>query len=399
MSTAVMPRAFAAWRAFWSLDDESLRDAGSSGELLVARIRLLLAGILLLIPLPTLLRAPEVDENYVGLAMLSITFVLGVVVHEVARRGAGRPLLGFLTSALDVSLVSFTLAAFLVRGEPHTAVNSKVVFEVYFLALGGTCLRYDRRVCVVAGVLAMVQYAAIVAVATTRWELNSEAYAPFPYGMFSWSAQVSRLLLLGAATVLYTAVVMRTEHLRRLSTRDRLTGLFNRGHFDEELDGALQRAVRRQSPVSVALVDLDHFKQYNDRYGHLAGDAALRALARTLSAAVRPGDVVARYGGEEFGVLMPDTTAEGATAAMERLRRELAATPIDLPRHAGVARVTASVGIATWPRDVGDTAELVHRADDRLFVAKRLGRNCVIGPNDSGSAPDDGSSIRRTAGG
>ena len=133
----------------------------------------------------------------------------------------------------DVTIVSATLAAYLILGEPHIAVNSRVVYPAYFLALGATCLRYDTRVCLLATGLAMAQYAAIVAVAATGWELNDAArWAPFPYGTVSGADQASRVILLGAAGVLATAVVWRIARLRHLSVVDRLTGLPNRGYLD-----------------------------------------------------------------------------------------------------------------------------------------------------------------------
>jgi diguanylate cyclase (GGDEF)-like protein len=387
------------WRRLLA-DDPALVDAGSDAERVVALVRLAITGALFAIPLATVLARPTAMESYVGLYVSGVATLLAAAMYVLAQ-GSGTELRGLsvASGAFDVTMVSAALATYLVLDQPHTAVNSKVVFEVYFLAIGATCLRYDWRACVTSGAVAVLEYGAIVAYASTHWSLNAPEFAPYSYGMFSWTAQISRLILLAAATLLSTTIVLRARALRQASTRDRLTGLLNRGHFDEAAADAMQRAVRRQAPVSVALVDLDHFKQFNDVHGHVAGDAALRALARTLRAAVRPGDVLARYGGEEFVVLMPDTTAAGATAAMERLRRELAATAVELPRHGGATRVTASVGVASWPRDVDDTAELLHRADDRLFAAKRLGRNRVVGPDGADGAPDDGSSLRRAAGG
>ena len=376
------------WSRSWRLDDEALRDAGLGGELLVARVRMGLCALLLLIPLRNLVEDPSPGENYVGLGMLLIANAVSVAMYVASRRGVARRSLGFLSAGVDVCLVSITLVIFLVLGTPHTATNSKVVFEIYFLAIAGTCLRHDRRVCLVAGALAMVQYAAIVAYADWGWDLNAPTFAPFTYGMFSWSAQISRLILLAAATVLSTAIVVRGERLRHLSTRDRLTGLYNRGYFDERLEEELQRAARGRVPVSVALLDLDHFKQFNDAHGHMAGDAALRAFAGALRGTLRRGDVAARFGGEEFVVLMPGTALEHALATMERVRHEVAAMTVKIPHAATSARITTSVGISGTEGQHRTAEELIRGADARLFEAKRLGRDRVVGPAQTRSTGD-----------
>ena len=213
------------WRRIWRAPDPQVVDAGTSGELLVARIRVTLICLLLAIPVLNVLGDPRSSESYVGLWNALAALIVSVVVLGVLRRGVYRSWLGFATSVLDVSLVSGTLLVFLLLGQPHTAVNSKVVFEAYFLAIFATSLRYDPRICVVVGLTALAEYAAIVGVADARWDLNAPAFAPFPYGMFSWNAQIGRFILLLAASVLSTAVVLRARRLRRLSTSDRLKGL------------------------------------------------------------------------------------------------------------------------------------------------------------------------------
>jgi two-component system, cell cycle response regulator len=172
--------------------DDLLIVASERGELLVAKIRLLLASILLLIPLSSLPFGLVRSESLVGFAITTTGVVLALCVYLMVRWARHWPWLGLATSALDVTLVSVALATFLVLDQPHTAVNSKVVFEAYFLAIGATCLRYDRRACVVAGLVAVAEYLAIVWTADTFWALNeTELYAPFIYGAFNWSAQIS----------------------------------------------------------------------------------------------------------------------------------------------------------------------------------------------------------------
>src|SRR5690606_8399493 len=131
--------------------------------------------------------------------------------------------------------------------------------------------------------LAMVQYGAIVVVAAAGWELNDAArWAPFRYGMVSWADQLSRLILLGAAGVLSTSVVWRIARLRHLSVMDRLTGLPNRGYLDARFGAEVARARRHGRPLALAMVDVDHFKRFNDNFGHAAGDAGLKVVAATI---------------------------------------------------------------------------------------------------------------------
>lgn len=357
----------------------ALADAGAAGERLVARLRLFLTVALFAIALRGIVFDPGVEENYVGIVIAGTAVAVATALYALARRGHYRRWVAFATSALDVSLVSAGLAAFLVIGEPHTAVNSKVIFEAYFLAIAAGCLRYDRRVCLAAGALAVAQYGAIVGVAATRFDLNAPAYAPYVYGIFSWSAQVSRLALLATMTLLSAAIVARAERLRLLSAVDRLTGLFNRGYFDERFAEALSRARRARRPLSLALLDLDEFKRFNDDFGHEAGDVALRAAAEAVVGALRPGDLVARYGGEELVVLFPDTSPAAAAALCEQVRAAIAAVEVPVPRRATVGRLTTSAGVASWPADGDAGDELLYRADVRLFAAKHGGRNRVVG--------------------
>jgi diguanylate cyclase (GGDEF)-like protein len=161
--------------------------------------------------------------------------------------------------------------------------------------------------------------------------------------------------------------------LERLSSLDGLTGVANRRRFDEALDVEWRRAARSGAPLSLAMLDLDFFKDFNDTNGHLAGDDHLRQVAKALFGALgRAGDLVARYGGEEFVVLLPGMGAAEAAAVAERLRASVEA--LALPHNASaVARVvTLSVGVATRP------AALVAAADEALYRAKREGRNRVV---------------------
>ena len=358
--------------------DDLLIAASERGELLVAKIRLLLTSTLLLIPLSNLLFDLRPGESLVGLTLTCTAVAFALLLYVLVRPGRTWSWLGLVTSCLDVTLVSATLAVFLVLGEPHTAVNSKVVFEGYFIAIGATCLRYDRRTCVVAGAVAVVQYFAIVFVADTLWELNDvKRFAPFIYGAFNWGAQVSRLILLLTASVLSFAVVTRSQELVRLSTRDPLTGLFNRAYFHERVSSEVSRAYRNKQPLAIAMVDVDHFKSFNDTHGHAAGDLVLQAIAASLRRSFRKTDIVSRYGGEEFLIAMPDTDTEAAGRKLESVRQSIEATPIQAGGGKTV-NVTISGGLAGFSQDGTTEEELLAVADARLFQAKGAGRNRIV---------------------
>jgi len=174
-------------------------------------------------------------------------------------------------------------------------------------------------------------------------------------------------------------LVRRAQRLLRLGASDRLTGLFNRGHFDRTLEVEMARHARYGHPLALAILDVDHFKRVNDELGHPVGDRVLRALADRLAAGVRRTDLVARYGGEEFVVLFPETTREQALLRIEALREEVAAVPLGLGDGRALA-IGFSAGIAAVPDDPGlGTADaLLERADTRLLAAKRAGRGCSV---------------------
>lgn len=378
---ALLESASPLWQRLREPPDPVLLEAGAHGELLVARVRLLLMSLLLLIPLATITFSPSDWENFVGLSIAIVAFLLSVAAYWLAKRDINRQWLGFATSALDVLLISVALFTFAVFNRPHTAVNSKVLYEGYLIAVAATSLRYDARICLLAGALAFLLYGGIVVFCATNWDLNSQIYQPFIYGVFDWGTQISRLILILMASVLSTAVVLRTRRLRKLSTRDPLTALSNRAHFDERFVVEVVRARRHKHALAVAMLDLDRFKQFNDQHGHAAGDRALVQVAEVLRQTFRRSDVLARYGGEEFIIMLPETDFAQATEKLETLRQVLARTPIVLADGRVQANITISAGVACFPHDGADESELLHAADARLFTAKRDGRNRIVGAN------------------
>jgi diguanylate cyclase (GGDEF)-like protein len=172
--------------------------------------------------------------------------------------------------------------------------------------------------------------------------------------------------------------------LSQLAVTDGLTGLFNHRYLHERLQQEVERARRSGAPVSMMMVDVDHFKTYNDRCGHPAGDAVLREVARLLSTDRRITDVVARYGGEEFALLFLDTDKAAAALIAERVRAKVANTVFPRGCEQPGGAITVSAGVASVPEDALTAKDLVAAADAALYRAKRCGRNVVVsaGPED-----------------
>jgi len=211
------------------------------------------------------------------------------------------------------------------------------------------------------------------------------------------------IVALFPASVLFMERRRLAEELRAtnarltvLATLDGLTGIANRRAFDERFALEWQRAASLRAPLTLAMIDLDNFKQYNDLYGHLAGDQTLRAVSQVLGAR-RPEDFAARFGGEEFAVLLPNTANRGAARVTERIRAAVLALAID---HLGNAwgRVTVSIGYATVIPGPNDTpARLIQSADAALYLAKQNGRNRIetMSPGDGSPTADQSTTSQK----
>ena len=171
------------------------------------------------------------------------------------------------------------------------------------------------------------------------------------------------------------AMDIDNARLRRLSVTDPLTEAYNREFLQQRLPPAVEQADRRGEPLAVAMIDIDHFKEVNDRFGHAVGDRVLAEVAGRLRAAIRAGDLLVRYGGEEFLVLLPGSDASKAAEIAERMRLKMESDPI---LHDGAAiEVRISVGVAEHRRNADTPDQLVRRADTALYAAKGRGRNRV----------------------
>jgi diguanylate cyclase (GGDEF)-like protein len=186
-----------------------------------------------------------------------------------------------------------------------------------------------------------------------------------------------RLVALAEQIALSLSNLRLQEDLRQQSVRDPLTGLYNRRYLTEALEREIHRAARRHGTTALIAFDIDHFKRFNDTFGHDAGDHVLREIARSAAERLRAGDVLCRHGGEEFIVLLPDAGAIDAARVAEALRAGCAELRVE--RHQRLlGQVTLSAGVAAAPEHALDAATLLRVADDALYAAKRAGRNRVV---------------------
>lgn len=184
-------------------------------------------------------------------------------------------------------------------------------------------------------------------------------------------------MLFGVFGLFYLERIARVfrSAAERMAITDGLTGAFNRRYLDTALAEELGRARRHGNALSIAMIDIDHFKRFNDTHGHQAGDALLQSLVRQVREHTRAKDYFARYSGEEFVVILPQTALNAGIRVAEKLRRVIAGQAAGV---AGGTPVTVSIGVATFPADGDDAAQLIRIADERLYQAKAAGRNQVV---------------------
>jgi diguanylate cyclase (GGDEF)-like protein len=198
---------------------------------------------------------------------------------------------------------------------------------------------------------------------------QSDAFQVFDQGVLQTLANQAGLALENAR---------RVRQVEELAIRDGLTGLFNHRHFQERLSEELTKADRYHKDLSLVLMDVDHFKKFNDQYGHPEGDRVLKAVADALTRSVRQKvDMVARYGGEEFVALLPETGLPQGRELAERIRQKVESLILRKADGSGVYRVTMSLGVATFPFDAREPGRLIHLADEALYRSKGAGRNRV----------------------
>ncbi|MDO8886892.1 GGDEF domain-containing protein [Candidatus Oleimmundimicrobium sp.] len=227
----------------------------------------------------------------------------------------------------------------------------------------------------------------LMSIGAISWWLYSSVNSPEFYQALSVKSTiveivvgVSIFLLVGSILgVLSKKQKKQQMALELLSVHDRLTGLFNYSYFLDRMEEEKKRADRYEKELSFIMMDIDHFKHYNDTYGHEQGNVVLKKIAKTIRENTRDIDIVSRYGGEEFVVLLPRASKEQAVVVAERIRKAVESLEFPGNREQPVVKKTISGGVATYPHDAKDASGLVVKADEALYEAKESGRNktCV----------------------
>lgn len=172
--------------------------------------------------------------------------------------------------------------------------------------------------------------------------------------------------------------ILLFEHTKELSITDELTGIYNRRYFNERFERELQRSKRYHHSLSVLMLDIDHFKMYNDLNGHIKGDELLKRVAVILETNLRKADIIARFGGEEFVILLPEISRNQARKVADKLRRKIESTPFENEESQPEGKITISLGLTVYPEDSERPQKLIQYADKALYLAKSRGRNCVV---------------------
>ena len=322
-----------------------------------------------------LLEALLPDAEGAGTALLLVATALSWVG---AARFVGRPPSWGLVALGPLAWSSARLAS----GGTDLVGPACLIGAVYILA-GGWVLGRDRREALPARPAAVALLVVHGGVFAVRGMVGVLGLGPAPGALQAVLLLEGTLHAVGLTFLLQRLTMERAERrqeaaLRALALQDGLTGIGNRRLFDERLAAEWRRAVRTGHAVSLLMIDVDHFKRFNDTHGHQRGDDCLRQVAQAVAgAAGRPADVVARYGGEEFVVLLPDTAQEGALEVAERAHG--AVRGVEVPgARGGMVGVSVSVGVATAVRaQDGGAAALLLAADRALYAAKAAGRDRV----------------------
>jgi diguanylate cyclase (GGDEF)-like protein len=353
--------------------DELLLELGADGEVLLARLRLAIASLLMLLPAVNYLAGGGGFESLVGIAGVGVSIVLSQVWLTIARRRRRYPWLPFVSAGFDVSVVSLVLLL-LAFHDPSAGLNSVVVWCCYPLAVLATALRNDVRVTLFAGALAVTEFLLI----TGLFQFLADGpIRSVDYGTVHLSTQLQRALLLLASTVVTMLVVLRMQRLVQMSGTDGLTGLPNRSYLNHRVPRILADARLVGDTVCLALVDLDFFKRINDELGHQCGDRALRHVVDVLRLELRRDEPMLRVGGEEFVVLLRQPLGAG-WERMDGLRRKLQSVLFQPGDGHEERCLTMSCGVACSPDDAIDVSGLMRTADLRLRLAKQNGRNRVV---------------------
>jgi len=223
--------------------------------------------------------------------------------------------------------------------------------------------------------------AIIVLVSVSLIYLSAEDLIPAVRNFMRIHAYEHSVLSLGFLVILLISLsgLVASERLSSLAVKDGLTGLFNQTYIQARLREEITRSERYRQPLSLIMMDLDDFKIFNDKHGHVSGDRALKAISEILQDIIRASDILGRYGGEEFLIILPQTSCLDAAAAAERIRRRIAEHSFRIvARENDVSRFTVSLGVYSTSESSPTIDEIINLADAALYRAKRQGKNKVV---------------------
>jgi two-component system cell cycle response regulator len=355
--------------------DEIMLEIGAGGELMVARLRVVIAALLLVLPLANVLGGGSVKDTLIGLGGALIVNIFAHLWLALARRRRLFRWLPFASSAFDVTATTVLL---MVLGADHlpAGLNNLAAWCGYVVAIVLAAPRSDGRIALFAGALAIAQYSLLVLVVMATAD-SPEQLISSDYGAITLGGQAQRVLLLVVFTLITAMVVYRMQRLVEMSGTDGLTRLPNRTWLMYRVPRLFDSVRHDGDSLTLALIDLDHFKRINDTHGHHAGDRALRHVVSVLRELSEPGEWLVRIGGAEFVLLMRKPIGT-AWERVDAIRRGLGERPFEPERGADSVALSFSAGLAGFPHEGTDLSRLLRRADGRLQQAKLQGRNKVI---------------------
>ncbi len=360
------------WESAVPPSAEELLDHGD-GHLSTLRLIPWLLSPLVVITAVLCFREPNNPVS--ALSLLTAIALLGYAVLAmglVRRAGRAQPI--YLLNAIVFGLV-ITLLLFASSVLSPRATSHNVMYALYLLFIGASALSSEPRVTLAASLLSLGGF--ITWVACLEGGLLSGGQATRIALEQDLPVHASKACVIGAMSVTSMIAAARGKALRRVSLQDGLTGLLNRHAFDRCLQAQAVRAALLDRPLSVAMIDVDHFKGLNDAHGHAVGDSVLRAIASLIRESVRSTDLVTRYGGDEFVVAFLDTDHLRLDERLEELRLRVREIGFET-RDGSRTSVTLSIGVARVPAEVEGVERAVAEADRRLYEAKRQGRDRIV---------------------
>lgn len=327
--------------------------------------------------------------GYVILADFLALLLYGLLLEWWLSRRGNHPMLKYVSFAFDLTCVSILAVSALFLSSGPSAAGWAPIIGVYFLFIALTGLRFSPRLSTFTGLFAGVEFLLVNALsgalggdALQAAQEGSLAVLMIACGMvLAASVRQARrhVIRIGQAEQEHAHLRSAAEASRRLALTDELTGLANRRHFQDVLRREMTEAESQGQTLAVLIVDVDDFKEINDRFGHQDGDEVLRQIALLLTQNTRASDVVARVGGDEFGVLLSTIEATQARAFAERLCEAVGQHSFERDHALAGVRISVTIGVADFPRDARDIDGLIAAADRAMYVAKNLGKGRVEG--------------------